>query len=369
MKDKRKRLTLLLGSILVITIGITYAYYSASVEGTGNTNAESSATTATLGEVEFNGDTTFDTTNVGRDIYPGFIGVQTFTISPYSDGRGIYEINLEANVPEAFGSDIKITLYKTSDATNNNIESEEGQLTITNNQYVKQDTLTITGALDKVYEGALTDTDEEILEQVEFLISNNKFTEPDTTPDDYYTYYVVYEYLDNGNQNNQQGLDFDSKITVKYVDNLRSLADETLDRLHQLNSSINVLQSSSSNPVFARQSPSSETAGNKYNGQETSSSDYITYASDFSYDEQTGIYTLLNYTTCQISSCYNDLTNKYFIYFVSGANEVVYMSDPTANNEVKKITNVTVSGSSAIFDVIYYEGSELNEVKEGTWAS
>ncbi len=228
MESKRKGLLILIGSLLILTIGLTYAYYSAMVQGTGNANAEASATTATLGEVEFNGDTTFDTTNVGRDIYPGFIGVQTFTIAPYKDGHGIYEIDLEANVPSAFGSDIKLTLYKTSNATNNNIESEEGSLTITNNQYVKQDTLTITGTLTKVYEGRLTDTDEEILEQVEFLIENDEFTTPDTTPDDYYTYYVVYEYLDNGNQNNQQGLDFDAKITVKYVTEVIEYAADTI---------------------------------------------------------------------------------------------------------------------------------------------
>ena len=80
MKDKKQRLTILIISILVLVIGMSYAYYSAVVQGIGNANATASGRTATLGEVEFNGDTTFDTTNIGRDIYPGFIGVQTFTI-------------------------------------------------------------------------------------------------------------------------------------------------------------------------------------------------------------------------------------------------------------------------------------------------
>ena len=217
MNNKKYGLTLLIISILVITIGITYAYYMAQVQGTGNTNAETSARTATLGEVEFNGENTFDTTNIGRDIYPGFIGVQTFTVGPYKDGNGIYEIDLQASVPAAFGSDIKLTLYKTSDATNNNIDSEEGSLTITNNQYIKQDTLITNGTLTKVYEGALSTTTQEILEQVEFNIASNAFVTPDTTPDGEYTYYAIYEYLDNGNQNEQQGLNFSSKITVKYV--------------------------------------------------------------------------------------------------------------------------------------------------------
>ena len=224
MYGKKQGLTLLIISILVITIGITYAYYSASVQGTGNTNATAGASTATLGEVEFNGENTFDTTNIGRDIYPGFIGVQTFTIAPYKDGAGIYEIDLEANVPEAFGSDIKITLYKTSDVTNNYIDVEEGSLTIVNNQYTKQDIISITGTLEKVYEGTLSTTTEKILEQVEFNIASNAFV----TPDGDYTYYAVYEYLDNGNQNNQQGLDFNTKITVKYITEKIKYAADTI---------------------------------------------------------------------------------------------------------------------------------------------
>ena len=158
MKDKKQRLTILIISILVLAIGISYAYYSAVVQGTGNTNAEASGKTATIGEVEFNGENTFDTTNIGRDIYPGFIGVQEFTISPYKDGTGIYEIDLAATVPEAFGNDIKLTIYKTSDATNNNIDSEEGTLTQNNIGFFKQDTLTITGTLEKVYEKPLINT-------------------------------------------------------------------------------------------------------------------------------------------------------------------------------------------------------------------
>lgn len=217
MDNKRKALLIVIASLLVLTISITFAYYSAVVQGTGNVNAEASANTAVIGEVEFNGENTFDTTNIGRDIYPGFIGVQIFTIEPYKDGTGIYEIDLQATVPSQFGSDIRLTIYKTSDTTNNNIESEDGTLTIVNNNYTKQDVLTMNGVLEKAYEGILTTTSEEVLEQVKFVIENDSFTTPTVTPDGYYTYYAVYEYLDNGDQNNQQGLNFSSKITVKYV--------------------------------------------------------------------------------------------------------------------------------------------------------
>ena len=364
MDNKKQGLILLVISILVVTIGLTYAYYSVSVQGTGNANATASGRTATLGEVEFNGDTTFDTTNIGRDIYPGFIGVQTFTIAPYKDGHGIYEIDLEANVPAAFGSDIIITLYKTSDATNNNIESEEGSLTITNNQYVKQDTLTITGTLTKVYEGTLTDTDETMLEQVEFLIENNEFTTPDTTPDDYYTYYVVYEYLDYGNQNNQQGLDFDSKITVKYVLEITDLARETLESLQALDDSLTVTPTSILNPDFSK-----AVADQSYTGVPMNGNYYVTYGDDVTYDSTTGVYTLTNPVTCQWSACYQQAIGNYAMPTNSGVGQedstpVTQSSESIMNNGVVHIDD----GTDSTVSVTLYQGEELNNVKTGSWA-
>ena len=367
MNDKKTKTILLIISLLVLTIGLTYAYFSASVQGTGNANAEASATTATLGEVEFNGENTFDTTNIWRNIYPGFIGVQSFTIAPYKDGSGVYEIDLEANVPSAFGSDIKITLYKTSDATNNNIESEEGSLTITNNQYVKQDTLTITGTLTKVYEGRLTDTDEEILEQVEFLIENDEFTTPDTTPDDYYTYYVVYEYLDNENQNNQQGLDFDAKITVKYVIERNPTAADTLASLQILNPSLTLTQSTASNPDFSELSPSTPPTLNRLTGISVTPSNYITYGDDVTYNSTTGIYTLTNPITCQWSSCYQSLQDMYItpsgMAIGESTNIPVTESNPNVYNAVVQVTSAT----SNSVDVIYYTDDKLNVIKTGSW--
>ena len=236
MSNVRKVLLIIIGSLLIITIGITYAYYSSGVHGTGNVNANASVITAELGEVIFNGENTFDTTNIGRDIYPGFIGVQTFTIEPDRDGAGLYEIDLQATVPQAFGNDIKITIYKTSNVTNNNIDSEEGSLTITNNNFVKQDILTITGTLEKVYEASLVTTEKEIVEQVDYVIESGSFTTPVVTPDGYYTYFAVYEYLDNGDQNDQQGLNFSSKITVKYTKKKMSIAAVNLDYSNQITS-------------------------------------------------------------------------------------------------------------------------------------
>ena len=368
MQNKKQALSLLIISILVVTIGITYAYYSAVVQGTGNTNAEASARTATIGEVEFNGENTFDTTNIGRDIYPGFIGVQKFTIGPYRDGHGVYEIDLEANVPVAFNNDIKLTIYKTSDATNNNIDSEEGSLTVSNNRYVKQDNLLITGNLMKVYEGPLKNTDETVLEQVEFNIDGAEFETPDTTPDGFYTYYAVYEYLDNGNQNEQQGLDFSSKITVKYVLEVTDLARETLESLQALDNTLTVTPSTTTNPDFIKVAPQTS-AGQSYTGWPMNGNYYVTYGDDVTYDSATGVYTLTNPVTCQWSACYQQATGNYAIPTNSGFGQedstpFIQSSESIMNNAVVHIDYATVSTVS----VIMYQGSELNNVKTGVWA-
>ena len=235
MNKKRVILLIVILSILVVTLSITYAYYASGVSGTTDVNATSTTVTSQIGEVEFNGEDTFDSADLD-EIYPGFIGVQEFTISPYQDGSNVYEIDLQATVPSTFGNDIKLTLYKTSNVAVNNIEREEGSLTITNDQFVKQDTLTINGTLTKVYEGSLVTTTETVLEQVEFTILNDAFTTPTVTPDGEYTYYAVYEYLNNGDQNSQQGLNFSSKITVKYLGELPLPADTTLGYLNSFNS-------------------------------------------------------------------------------------------------------------------------------------
>ena len=186
MNKKRVILLIVILSILVVTLSITYAYYASGVSGTTDVNATSTTVTSQIGEVEFNGGNTFDTANLD-EIYPGFIGVQEFTISPYQDGSNVYEIDLQANVPEVFLNDIKLTLYKSSNTSVNNLSREEGSLTITNDQFVKQDTLSINGTLTKVYEDRLVSTSKTVLEQVEFTILNDAFTIPTVTPDGYYT--------------------------------------------------------------------------------------------------------------------------------------------------------------------------------------
>ncbi len=188
---------------LIIGITVSFAYFAAEI--THDNVNESGIKSGSVGSVAYNGEKTFEGTN----IYPGMKDIQTFTIeSGAQAGTGIYEIDLAGVVPASFGSDIEITLYKTTNAIANNVVREEGELTQTSEGFVKEDNIIVNGTPEIVYgPTSLTNSSEIILEQAEF----------DTSTLDKTTYYLVYEYKNNGNQNVQQGETFSGKVTVKLI--------------------------------------------------------------------------------------------------------------------------------------------------------
>src|SRR5574344_470511 len=181
-----KIIMLILICLAVATIGGSFAYFYAVVTGTGNTTNNSTDVTAvTLGTVNYDGETTFDSTG----IYPGYYGIQTFTVSPGSDGIGTYEIDLASTLPTEFETDVEITLYKTTDPTNNYLTKVSGTLTKDGDNFYQEDTLTTTGKLDVAYiTQTITNSAKKILEVQDFTIPGFSTT----------TYYLVYHYKNNG---------------------------------------------------------------------------------------------------------------------------------------------------------------------------
>ncbi len=196
-------LGIIIASIFIIGITTSFAYFVANVQRENQNNT--SLTSGSIGNISYNGELTY----TGVNIYPGEKGIQTFTIEKGSQsGTGIYEIDLEANVPEAFGNDIEITLYKTTTPEINNIEKKEGTIVQTNEGFYKEDEITINGTPELVYgPEALTTNSQIILEQADFNTETLEQT----------TYYLVYEYKNNGNQNAQQGQIFNGKVTVRLI--------------------------------------------------------------------------------------------------------------------------------------------------------
>ena len=201
-----------IGVLLVATIGVTFAYFASSSQ---NDNAGINAETEELGSILLDGTKVF----TSYDLLPGQIGVQEFTIEKNSDtGNGIYEIDLEATVPEEFRSDIEIFLYKTTDPISNNVTVNVADPTLEDEMIYQEDSLNITGSPELIYQGTLTENPQIILEQEDFDVTTLEKT----------TYYLVYHYKNNGNQDDQQGKTFTGTINVRLINEKLTFEDAVL---------------------------------------------------------------------------------------------------------------------------------------------
>ena len=209
MKEKKSIIiaVVILLLVLVGAVGASYAYFATATKTTGN-DKNLNIVTENLGDIKWEGTKVY----TSGDLLPGECGIQTFTIEKNSaSGKGIYEIDLKGILDEAFGSDVEITLYKSTDASNN-VTIKEGSSTIsgdTTKQYYKEDSVVLNGTPEKVYgTKALQNKDQIILEQKDFDNSTLSKT----------TYYLVYCYKNADTaQDAQQGKSFSGEISVKLI--------------------------------------------------------------------------------------------------------------------------------------------------------
>ena len=367
MKNKKKLTIGLVIAFIALVSGISYAYFTASFSNLGT--RETSITLAELGSLKL---TASEATYTSGNQYPGDIAFQKFEVEPVTKGLGIYEIDLTGVIDESvFGSDVEIQLYKSID--NTEVTITEGDLTQDGSTFSRVDTL-VTNGLTPIYTGSLKNGLNNLYQEEFEVVNDNglKIREnSESTAYPKYTFYLVYNYKNNGNQNSQMGQTFNGTISGKIIDKKSNPALETLEALQALNPDLEVTPTTTANPDFSRIAPKL-TPGTNDPGDPFVDSDYITYASDFSYNDTTGQYTLVNYTVCQYSTCYKDLIGKYVIknsdeedyLYGSMTNEAIYQSFESTGHEVDKITAAYPDGPIA---VTIFKGSELNEVKEGTW--
>ena len=208
-----KKITVLVIIIctLVVGIGVSLAYFAVNNQNDGN-ETNLNVTTERLGSILWTGTKVF----TSYDLLPGQIGIQEFTIEKNSDnGIGIYEIDLAGVLPEEFGNDIEISLYKTTAPETNNVTVNESEPTLENETIYQEDSLNITGTPELVYQGTLANNSQIILEQADFDVTTLEKT----------TYYLVYHYKNNGNQDNQQGLTFNGTISVRIINEKMSFSE------------------------------------------------------------------------------------------------------------------------------------------------
>ena len=195
-------------------IGGVFTLYSAKTLNKNNVFAKE-ARDALKGKVDLIGESAFKTKDIGFDIYPGYKGIQMFVIRPLEDGDGIYELKLKASVPNELLNHLKVTLYRTGDTGNNYLYRNE-EVTLVDDVVVsKNDVLTFEGELERLYEGELKNGTIS-LDKVKFNVNENVFTNPVITPDGEYTYYLVYEYMEDETFNNQD-YDFETEVLLEHV--------------------------------------------------------------------------------------------------------------------------------------------------------
>lgn len=185
--------------IITFFIGISFAYFSATIQNLGirNTNI----TTQLLGNLRLTGETVF----TNQDLFPGEIGVQKFKVEPISSGNGMYEIDLNLEFPSIFRTDVEITLYRANNSESN-VEVIEGTLTQSGNTFSKEDQLVVTNATSVYGPTPLVDNAPLVLHQEEY---DTSFTSTD--------YYIVYHYKNNGVQNDQMNKTFQATVSAKLI--------------------------------------------------------------------------------------------------------------------------------------------------------
>ena len=301
MKNKNKLLLLFIGGLITICllIGASYAYFAVLLNTDGNNN-KFSVKTENLGNIKWTGVKAYESDAV----IPGEVGIQTFTVEKNSEtGKGIYEIDLKGIVDEAFGSDIEITLYKTTEPDNNYVSVIEGKGKLTGSgtlHYTKGDSLNITGTPKVVYGPRKLQTkDPIVLEQVDF---DNETLEKTT-------YYLVYNYKDSGkSQDDQQGKSFSGEISVKLI----------LDKSPALSSEMTVNYTSNRTDYVNTNETINITATSTYY-------DIVSY----SFDNET-------YTSVPSASKEVSVTKTY----EEETEETIYFKDTDDNIKSEKITTI-----------------------------
>ena len=205
MKDK-KRLTLLVVGLLGL-IGISYAYYEGIVHGTGNTNMEGSAHTATIEDLILTGTTEVVNTNM----IPGESSEYSFTIQNPNDYQVCFGIYFD-NITNTFvnTSDLEVSLG-----------GETGIFPTTG------DTSTIIGG---------------------FKAKANSTTT--------YTLTVTYKDVEGKDQTADIGKKFSGVIKARATECTPLPSEATLALLQLLNSDLTVTPSTSGNPDFSKIAPS-----------------------------------------------------------------------------------------------------------------
>ena len=213
-KRDKTLVVVVLVSVLLISISISYAFFTATFQNLGD--REASIVASKVGSLKLTAD---EMTYTSGNQYPGDMAIQKFTIEPLGVGKGVYELDLAGVIDTSiFGNDVEVHLYKSID--NTEVTITEGELTQEGDNFSRVDTIVANG-LTPIYSKALKNGNNVLYQENFEVIDDNgtlKVRENSTSPAyPKYTFYLVYNYKNNGDQNNQMGKTFTGTISGKLI--------------------------------------------------------------------------------------------------------------------------------------------------------
>ncbi len=221
-----KKTYIIILTILGLFITVTGASFAFFLISNDNESFDTTVTAAMIANIDFvHGP---DLVIPPEGIYPGWAGIQEFTIATpdgLTEGKGAFEIILEATVPSEFAGDLTIEVYKTTTLTDTititplDLEDYTTQTTLKPiNDEVTSNQINITS--DTIKAESINILDSTVsLDQQSFDLATWEDTK----------YFVVYRYINSNYVNNgTMNMTISSTITVNSINEIETKYTDTI---------------------------------------------------------------------------------------------------------------------------------------------
>ena len=207
MKDKTRYLLVSVGVLVVIAIGISFAYFLASTQTSGE-GAKIDAKTATLGDTTLTVQGTLEFNDL--DIYPGHQNISSISVNATGNTTVIYNLIWEGE--NTLNTPLKYTVYQTTTQMNPSISCEKIEEGTISKRYYETCTSSGIESLGEVIEqGEITTTSA----STKFTLVSEEEIKATSEGNNVY-YYVILEYPNtNESQNIDMGGSFNGEVTIE----------------------------------------------------------------------------------------------------------------------------------------------------------
>ena len=328
--------------VLLILLGLTYAYFLTRI--TGNSNPTSiSVTTANLELVYGDGTTAILTSETPLMPSSTPIGTKDFTVTNNGDDSEYVVVFEDVTVK-----------YAADTVIDGETVAKDTPTTFDSNDFV----YTLTCTVKDKSGNTLSDKSCDGVENGSFPMDGGIVLGNSIDKDDVHSYVLTLYYLDNGlDQSADMNKALNGKVNIKDIKSINPYSENTSSLAYNIinNSMLNKNGTELVSTLLSGIATS--TSGKNYNTTITESTAtissvsstygayYWTYADDYKLDEKNG-FTLTGVHTCKYSECYGDLTGKYLVSNSASSNGYAIDSTRTTTG-LTTIYKVTTAGTSA----------------------